>query len=240
LAILTKTVFDDPIGTNVGYIILIAILFFAIQLYCDFSGCMDIVIGTSELFDINLNENFNSPYFSRNIQEFWQRWHVTLNKWFVDYIYISLGGSKKGEIRKYINILIIFFISGLWHGANYNFIIWGLLNGIAIIIYNIWKKSNIKINKFIAIFTTFTFTNFSWVIFANNNFNNLKLIFKNLFINNFKFTFGRNGITEIIEEKQLYVAIVSIVILWSVERGGDIKKIREKIGKQNVIVRWIL
>jgi D-alanyl-lipoteichoic acid acyltransferase DltB (MBOAT superfamily) len=202
---------------------------------------MDICIGSAELFGIKLNENFNTPYFSENIQEFWQRWHISLNRWFINYIYIPLGGSRKSEFTKYINILIIFFISGLWHGASYNFIIWGLLNGIAIIIYNLWKKINIKISKFTSILLTFIFVNLSWIFFKTTSFSKAILMLKNLTdSNNFRFTFGKNGISKLIGgEKELYVAIVGIVLVWIVDVCGGINNVRGKVGERNIVTRWL-
>ena len=107
---------------------------YTIQLYFDFSGYSDMAIGLALMFNINLPMNFNSPLKSRNITEFWQRWHMTLNRFFTYYVYIPLGGSRKGEIITYVNLFIIFFISGFWHGAGWTFIIWGVMHGLASII----------------------------------------------------------------------------------------------------------
>lgn len=113
-----------------GLLLVLAAIAFAIQIYCDFSGYSDIALGTAKLFGIQLLRNFAYPYFSRNIAEFWRRWHLSLTTWFRDYLYISLGGSKGGIWRKAINVLIIFLVSGFWHGANWTFIIWGALNAL--------------------------------------------------------------------------------------------------------------
>ena len=105
-------------------------VFFAFQIYGDFSGYSDMAIGTAKLFGFHLMQNFSFPYFSRDIAEFWRRWHISLSTWFRDYIYIPLGGSRVSEIKKIRNIFIIFIVSGFWHGANWTFIIWGLLNAV--------------------------------------------------------------------------------------------------------------
>ena len=128
---LANSIFDNYQNCNASLLLLGAI-FFTFQIYGDFSGYSDIAIGTARLFGINLMKNFNLPYFSRDITEFWRRWHISLNKWFIDYVYIPLGGSRGTKVMVIRNILIVFFLSGLWHGANWTFVVWGLYNGIII------------------------------------------------------------------------------------------------------------
>ncbi|KXX66913.1 MBOAT family protein [Flammeovirga sp. SJP92] len=128
-ALLVDQVFENYTEMG-GSTLVIGAVFFAFQIYGDFSGYSDIAIGTARLFGFNLMQNFNSPYFSRNLAEFWRRWHISLNTWFRDYIYIPLGGSKTGNFRTIFNVLTVFLISGLWHGANWTFLVWGLLNAL--------------------------------------------------------------------------------------------------------------
>ncbi len=128
---LANSIFDNYQDCNASLLLLGAI-FFTFQIYGDFSGYSDIAIGTARLFGINLMKNFNLPYFSRDIAEFWRRWHISLNKWFIDYVYIPLGGSRGTKTIVIRNILIVFCLSGLWHGANWTFVVWGLYNGIII------------------------------------------------------------------------------------------------------------
>src|SRR6201985_2125113 len=113
-----------------GSTLVLGALFFTFQIYCDFSGYSDIAIGTAKLFGIDLIRNFSFPYFSRDIAEFWRRWHISLTTWFRDYLYIPLGGSKGGTWMKIRNTFIIFLVSGFWHGANYTFLFWGFLNAL--------------------------------------------------------------------------------------------------------------
>lgn len=113
-----------------SFVLALAAILFAFQIYGDFSGYSDIAIGSARLFGINLMHNFNFPYFSRNVSEFWKRWHISLNTWFVDYIYIPLGGSRKGKLIKLRNTFVIFLLSGLWHGANWTFVLWGLYHSL--------------------------------------------------------------------------------------------------------------
>jgi len=112
----------------------LAIIAYAFQIFFDFSGYSDMAIGLGKIFGFDFLENFNSPYISKSIREFWRRWHISLSTWFRDYVYISLGGNQKGKIRTYINLFIVFFVTGLWHGASWNFVIWGLFHGLFIIL----------------------------------------------------------------------------------------------------------
>uniref|UniRef100_UPI00082497B8 MBOAT family O-acyltransferase n=1 Tax=Aliarcobacter cryaerophilus TaxID=28198 RepID=UPI00082497B8 len=140
-------------------------LSYTFQLYFDFSGYCDMAIGISLMFNIKLPINFNSPYKALNIQDFWRRWHMTLSRFLRDYIYIPLGGNRKGEFRTYTNLLATFLIGGLWHGAGWTFIIWGALHGIALAIHRFWQSLGFKMNKILAWFITFNFINITWIFF---------------------------------------------------------------------------
>ncbi|MEO7047852.1 MAG: MBOAT family O-acyltransferase, partial [Ferruginibacter sp.] len=166
LADYVSGVFNNPSIANCGSIWL-AIVFFGIQIYADFSGYSDIAIGCAKCLGINLTLNFNRPYLSRNIREFWQRWHISLSEWFRDYVYIPLGGNRKSTGRWYINILITFCISGFWHGAGWTFIIWGLLHGIYMIVYGSFTKKfpNININGLFSWILTTACVYFAWIFF---------------------------------------------------------------------------
>lgn len=155
-------------------------LSYTIQLYFDFSGYCDMAIGLGLMFNIKLPINFNSPYKARNIQEFWKKWHMTLNRFLTVYVYFPLGGSKKGITRTYVNILIIFFISGFWHGAGWTFIIWGLLHGIASVIVRLFEKTKIKLPFIISWFITFMFVNFAWVFFRATSIEQAQVIIKKM------------------------------------------------------------
>jgi alginate O-acetyltransferase complex protein AlgI len=153
----------------------IAVVYFAFQIYCDFSGYSDIAIGTAKLFGFELMVNFRTPYFSRNIAEFWKRWHISLTTWFRDYLYIPLGGSRSSNGRTMVNVLIVFLVSGIWHGANWTFIAWGLLNGLyflPLLITGAHKRfsdvnnSNSPTLKELPLMLfTFLLTCFGWILF---------------------------------------------------------------------------
>ena len=138
---------------------------YTFQLYFDFSGYTDMAIGLALLFNIKLPINFNSPYKAKDIQDFWRRWHITLSRFLRDYIYIPLGGSRRGELQTYINLMITFIIGGIWHGAGWTFIFWGFLHGFALVIHRIWHKLGLKLWNWLAWFITFNFINIAWVFF---------------------------------------------------------------------------
>lgn len=140
-------------------------LAYTMQIYFDFSGYSDMAIGAALLLGILLPVNFNSPYKSRNIREFWERWHISLSTWLRDYVYIPLGGSRVSNIGIYLNILITFIVSGVWHGSGINFLLWGLLHGIATCISRAWSKYGISMPSILAWMITFCFINFSWIPF---------------------------------------------------------------------------
>ncbi len=181
-----------------GSTLFLGAIFFAFQIYGDFSGYSDIAIGTSRLFGIDLMKNFNFPYFSRNIAEFWRRWHISLSTWFRDYLYIPLGGSKVGTFQKVLNTFIIFIVSGFWHGANWTFIIWGALNALYFLPLLLTNKNRTNLDTiaegrlfpsvkaFLQMMLTFGLTVLAWIFFrakdVEHAFNYLKTIFsKSLF-----------------------------------------------------------
>lgn len=159
--------------------LLLGAFYFAFQIYGDFSGYSDIAIGSARLFGFNLNQNFAFPYFSRDIAEFWRRWHISLSSWFRDYVYIPLGGSRVGDVRKVINVLAIFLISGLWHGANWTYVTWGLINGLYFLPLMLFTnhKSNTVIvaehsilptpKEVLGILLTFSLTLIAWIFFRS-------------------------------------------------------------------------
>jgi len=183
-----------------GSALFLGVFFFAFQIYGDFSGYSDIAIGTARLFGFDLKQNFAFPYFSRDIAEFWRRWHISLSTWFRDYLYIPLGGSKVGTFKQIRNVLIIFMVSGFWHGANWTYVVWGALNAVYFIPLLILGKNRKNmaivaqgkllpgINEFIKIASTFFLTLFAWVFFRAEDiqhaFNFIKGIFSKSIISN--------------------------------------------------------
>jgi D-alanyl-lipoteichoic acid acyltransferase DltB (MBOAT superfamily) len=140
-------------------------LSYTFQIYFDFSGYTDMAIGISLMFNIRLPINFNSPYKAKNIQDFWRRWHITLSQFLREYVYIPLGGNKGAKREHYNNLAIVFFIGGLWHGAAWTFIMWGILHGCAVILHRIWTNSGLRMWDWMGWFITFNFVNFTWIFF---------------------------------------------------------------------------
>lgn len=171
---------------NYGFVeISIAVILFAFQIYCDFAGYSNIAIGAAKIMGIELMNNFRQPYLAQSIKDFWKRWHISLTSWFTDYLYIPLGGNRKGVFRKYINIFIVFAISGLWHGASWSFVAWGMMHAFYQIFEDLWKRKisyNVKKQKSFSgklrnIIFTFIVTDFAWIFFVCEGFNDsIKLI----------------------------------------------------------------
>lgn len=177
LAIMVDYCYTNP-SEHSGSTLLLGTVFYSFQIYCDFSGYSDIAIGCARVMGFNLMENFNVPYISRSIAEFWSRWHISLSTWFKDYLYIPLGGNRVGEYRLYLNYFIVFTISGLWHGPSWNFVIWGALHGVFLILAMFWQKHigfklpKTNFSSFLQIGFTFVLVTLSWVFFRATGFSN--------------------------------------------------------------------
>ncbi len=254
LSVIVASVYDNFSAEIGGSEVVLATIAFSIELYMDFSGCTDIVRGCGQLFGIDLPINFKQPYFATSLSEFWRNWHISLTSWFKDYIYIPLGGNKKGKFRQYINIIIIFIISGLWHGAGFKFIIWGTLHGLFQVIGRILAKPANKVLKAMKVKTnTFGFkflqstgvsilVTFLWIFFrapsATVAFDMVKTIFTKFEIEkviNKLFAYG-------LKPQQLGIIVTATVLLVIVEYiqyKKDIS-IRKYIDKQPFLFRWII
>ncbi len=180
-------VYADRIFNNAemfhGSAIVAGSVFFALQIYCDFSGYSDIAIGCARLFGFDIMKNFDTPYFSASPREFWRRWHISLSTWFRDYLYIPLGGNKSGFRRMQVNLLITFIISGLWHGANWTFVVWGVLHGSALVIQNYFTKWKIPwpFSRFFSGLLLFLFICFGWIFFRANSIDDAFLLVQHIF-----------------------------------------------------------
>jgi alginate O-acetyltransferase complex protein AlgI len=179
LADYVNFVYNDPASfAGNGWVFIIATYFFAFQIYCDFSGYSDIAIGAARIMGIDLRDNFRTPYFSASIREFWGRWHISLSTWFRDYVYIPLGGSRGTVRRWYINAMIVFVVSGLWHGAAWTFVVWGAIHGGLYVLNIAYSRFNslvdgtqrIHIPVWVGVLLTFHATCFAWVFFRANTF----------------------------------------------------------------------
>jgi alginate O-acetyltransferase complex protein AlgI len=220
LAIYVNAVYNNPDKHN-GITMAVATVFFAFQIYCDFAGYSNIAIGAAKVMGFKLMTNFNRPYFSPSISEFWKRWHISLSTWFKDYLYISLGGNKVAIPRWYFNLFFVFVVSGLWHGANWTFIIWGALNGFYLvfaIVSEKWRKGFSKLiyldklpklNNLLQIVITFGLVCFAWIFFRANSTADAFLIVRSIF----KF----DGTLYIGATQQFFYCIAAIIFLLLME-----------------------
>lgn len=147
-AVIVDTVYQNS-GVYPGFFIAVATIFFSIQIYCDFYGYSTIARGSALIMGIRLMDNFNAPYFSRSVKEFWRRWHISLSGWFRDYLYIPLGGNRRGKLKKEKNLLAVFAVSGLWHGASLAFVFWGILNGVYQVIEDVVEDIKAWLKKYL-------------------------------------------------------------------------------------------
>lgn len=230
LSILTDLVFKNYTAYS-GANILIATIAFAIQIYCDFAGYSNIAIGAARILGFSVMDNFHQPYFAANVADFWRRWHISLTSWFRDYLYIPLGGNRHGAFRKYCNIMIVFLTSGLWHGANLTFLIWGALNGLYQIIGALLKPLRDKCSKqfglkkfpafshTLSVSVTFLLICFSWIFFKADTLTDAFAIISRILqsfhtadlINGSIFSLG-------LGHANLLFVIVAIIMLWFVDR----------------------
>lgn len=213
-------VYSDKVFNNVyncqGFALVLAMFFFTVQIYCDFSGYSDIARGCAKLFGIDLMENFRSPYFSASIREFWSRWHISLSTWFRDYVYIPMGGNRCGKLRRNVNLLATFIISGLWHGANWTFIVWGAVHGLAQIVENAFVPKGHQphgVMRAVRTLGTFVFVMLAWVVFRANSIDEAGYVFSHMFS-------GITGHLRYIKQGFHYIginkaALASIVVMLS-------------------------
>lgn len=188
LAMVVDYAYKDPNEKN-GLSLLVATFFYTFQIYCDFSGYSEIALGSARVMGFELMENFKSPYFSTSISEFWRRWHISLSTWFRDYLYIPLGGNRVTEWRRYLNQFIVFMVSGLWHGAQWTFVIWGSLHGFYLIVAAVRNKYFPKMSlpentfgKALNLVSTFVLVMFAWVFFRAKDTRDAFLIIKKMLL----------------------------------------------------------
>lgn len=249
-AILVNQVYTNY--TQYGFVeIFFATILFAFQIYCDFGGYSNIARGAAQVMGFSLMENFRQPYLATSIKEFWRRWHISLTSWFTDYLYIPLGGNRKGQLRKYINTLIVFGVSGLWHGASYNFIIWGCLHGIYSVFGDLKKRmqdrfilhreenpDELSLSQWIRkAFVTFILVDFAWIFFAANGglhaLRITKQMFSHFFLANSLYALG-------LDEKDMSVLILAIIILIIVDIVHEKQySLNGLISRQETWFRWI-
>ena len=234
-----SNVFDNVIRFS-GVVFIIATVMYTFQIYFDFSGYTDMARAVAMLLGFDLRENFNKPYFASGIKDFWSRWHISLSNWLRDYIYIPLGGNRKGKLRKNINLIITFLVSGLWHGASFTFIVWGLIHGVAQCIEGIIpykRESGFTLKKIIRIACTFCIVSFAWMFFRVNSLAEGIYILKNMFLGgSILGAFQSMGMTKLSIIKVL-ICILLVMVYDFFSRNRDLLK---DMGKVPVVPRWIV
>lgn len=247
----TLAKYVDNVYANVsgyrGFVFVLASVFFAIQIYCDFSGYSDIAIGVALLLGIRLMTNFKSPYLASNIKEFWNRWHISLSTWFRDYVYIPLGGNRVSKIRRDFNYVITFLVSGLWHGANWTYVIWGGIHGLGQVIENRMPKFLTKnailnfVNTVIKTIFTFVFVTCAWVFFRAKSLKDAILVFENMFLGASNVSeYVRKGIMDIgiVGNIRLFYIFFLICILFLYDIINYNKDIVQVIKGRPLVIRW--
>ena len=249
LAVAVNSVISDYRSNYMkGCEIAVATILFGIEIYCDFNGYSQMARGSARILGIDLINNFRAPYLAPNIKEFWRRWHVSLTSWFTDYLYIPLGGNRKGIMRKYVNIVIVFGLSGLWHGAAMNFVVWGLLNGMYLIIYDMCSRHNRGMrekkelfgDKVVKRFVTFLAVDFAWFFFMMPDLKEaLSALWYAATNFNIPWIFSGSIFSMISGKWELFILMSSILLVFIVDYveyyGRDWV---EAVLRQRIMIRW--
>jgi len=247
LALYVNDVYGAPRNFN-GLQLTLATLFFAYQIYCDFSGYTDIALGAAEVLGFHLMENFRTPYYSLSMSEFWKRWHISLSTWFRDYVYIPLGGNRVSKSRHIVNLLITFSVSGLWHGANWTYVLWGLLNGLYLVagwLSKDWRErfygavglhENTLARKTIMLLTTFALTCVAWILFRARNTSDALYVFTHL-ASSWNF---HQIATQQFFLRQFPVAIAAILVLEIGQLWNTVASVPSLVSRMPVVARWAL
>lgn len=253
VALLVDTVFNNYHMYG-GTELLIAAIGFTLQIYCDFGSYSTIAIGSAKVMGFELMENFNTPYLAHNIRDFWSRWHISLSTWFKDYLYIPLGGNRKGKLRKCLNIMIVFLVSGLWHGANWSFVVWGGIHGFyqafADIIYKprMALRNKLKINtecfsfKLYETVVTFALVVFAWIFFRADSIRDaLRIIQRIVFKQNIWILF-HDGIYALgLNTLEMNILVIAVLVLAFVDCIKYFTKdtLDDFLNKQNLLFKWM-
>jgi D-alanyl-lipoteichoic acid acyltransferase DltB (MBOAT superfamily) len=246
-----QEVYKQPCAYE-GLPLLVVIILFPFQIYCDFSGYSDIALGAAQVMGFNLMENFKAPYFSKSVGQYWQRWHISLTTWFKDYVYVPLGGNRNGKIATFVNIIIIFLLSGLWHGAHWKFVIWGALHALFIItaqLVVIKKYAHIKLVQYSQVVFTFLLISFAFVFFRAQNLLHVKHILthtfwqsKNQCIDLFKTAQKQNINLNFLHThtSNLVVSIVLIFVLLCFDYFNQKHNLITLLRTQKTRTRWLI
>ena len=222
-------IFVDNVYANVdiydGRYLLLASVLFAFQIYCDFGGYSYIAIGSAKVLGFRLMDNFKAPYLAVSVHDFWRRWHISLTSWFTDYLYIPLGGNRKGKLRKYLNVMIVFLVSGLWHGADWTYVIWGGINGLYMVIEEVtgYRKKAVRLAekslsyRIFAGILTFALVDFSWLFFRASSLDDVVGMLRQIkAVPGFHRLFG--AVFAGMEPSLLLAVTLALLLMWQVDR----------------------
>lgn len=253
LGVAVSTIYNNPEKHN-SIQFIIATIFFAFQIFYDFSGYSDIAIGSAKVMGFDLMKNFERPYFSKSIGEFWRRWHISLSSWLKDYVYIPLGGNRVSRARNYLNLFVTFLVSGLWHGANWTYVVWGVIHGVFVVAGRLMepvKKKLVHITKIdklpfvhkcIQVAFTFSMVTFAWIFFRANTISDALYIVSHLFTDIGKATdlkYVVNSISAMSLTKfQLIVCITGLITIEAVHVFQRKRDVLEWLSGKPAIVRW--
>jgi D-alanyl-lipoteichoic acid acyltransferase DltB (MBOAT superfamily) len=246
LALFVNMVYDNPRGAT-SWELLLATYFFAIQIFCDFSGYSEIALGCARVLGIDLMVNFRRPYLASSIPEFWRRWHISLSTWFRDYVYIPLGGNRVPTLTRYRNVLIVFLVSGLWHGASWTFVVWGLVHAIAMIVTEWLSAPLARLSKGLSatgravwhaagVVVTFHIAVFAWVFFRANSMGDALYVARHL-VPTTGFRMSALRALEV-APGQLRLALLLIAGLFAMQLLEERKPLWERLASKPVAVRW--
>lgn len=227
LGLCADKLYAIPIDSVTGIMAWIASVAYTLQIYFDFSGYSDMAVGLGRMFGFEFKENFNYPYMSLSIREFWRRWHISLSSWFRDYVYIPLGGNRKGEGRTYLNLFIVFFLTGFWHGASWTFVFWGIYHGIFIVIERLGFDKVLRRSKIISWLYCTLVVNFGWVFFrVDDIYRSLRYISR--LLRPWKYTVSQYSIFEFVNTQMLITIILGILGSGIIKLCGEKLRIRDK------------
>lgn len=245
IAVIVSAVYDND-EKYTGIYVLLATVLYAFQIYCDFAGYSNLAIGAAGVLGFELKNNFNVPYKAVDISDFWDRWHISLSTWLRDYVYISLGGNRKGKLKKYRNLLITFLVSGIWHGANWTFVVWGALHGVYSIIHSMLaERRKVKEGKLLTglkMLGTFLIVDFAWLFFRANSLGHaFRLIGKMITdLNVFSLLNREMAISMGMEIIDILVLVLALLILIVVDFSKHRINYCEKIVKAPIVIRWVV
>lgn len=238
-AIYADEIFLSPESYN-GLSAFLGVVFFSFQIYGDFSGYSDIAIGSALLLGFTLMDNFKGPYFSTNIKEFWQRWHVSLSTWFRDYLYIPLGGNRLGTYFTYRNLILVFLATAIWHGANWTYVIWGLIHGCFLILERIGMAK--VLNRFPRIMRSlyvFIVTTLAWTFFRAENISDAFTLIQNIFTFEIGNLLNHNIFEDVVDVTEMYISLVLLLIAFGYHFLEYRYNLISKLASTHVAKRWL-